>query len=85
MRRLLALALVLAVTPLAGCGSAEPGSEAAGAPEPRELIRQALRAARAAGSVHYTFDATFAGESSAPVELAFEGDIGRVALKPMSA
>ncbi|HEX2505728.1 MAG TPA: hypothetical protein VHK22_05915 [Gaiellaceae bacterium] len=77
MHRFLALALVLAVTPLAGCGTGEPGSEAAGAPEPRELARQALRAARAAGSVHYAFDATFAGEGSAPVELAFAGDIGR--------
>jgi hypothetical protein len=78
MRRLVVLALASGLAAIAaGCGMGGATSGDPGAPESRELAWQSFRAAQAAGSVHYAFEATLASDATGPIRLAFEGDVDR--------
>lgn len=81
MRRLFLALLVLAVVLAgAGCGMGG-GSGAAGSPDPSDLAREAFRAARDAGSVRYTLEASLTAEGQPPMRLSVSGAVAKQRLK----
>lgn len=82
MRRVL-LALLMCSVALtgAGCGMGGSSSSASGAPEPSDLARQAFRAARDAGSVRFTLDASVTADGQPPMKLSVSGVFGKERLK----
>jgi hypothetical protein len=75
VRRLVVLVLACGLAAsAAGCGVGGTESGSPGAPEPGELAVAAFKAAEAAGSVHYSVEATLAADGAAPMRFAAEGD-----------
>jgi hypothetical protein len=75
MRRLVVLLLLCGLAACtAGCGVGGSSSGTLGAPEPAELVVDAIRAAEAAGSFHYSLEATVATDTSPAVRLTLAGD-----------
>ena len=76
MRRLFVLVLACGLAALAaGCGVEGSGSSRPGVPEPGRLVLGAFRAAEAAGSFHYSVEATLAPENAAPMRFLVSGDL----------